>query len=225
MKRANLFLFLFAVVSIGELLAVSRGWTEVHRVTKPLIMLALIGYYMSMTTSRNSTLIRAMFFCWTGDILLMGQEGGELYFILGLLAFLVGHVLYIFAYRQLLWDDKSNELLPTQKLRYAFPVALAGTGLLVVLVPKLGPLTIPVSVYSVVLMIMAMTAIFRYGRTYADSFWLITGGAILFMASDSILAINKFHTSFASAGSLIMLTYILAQYLIVEGVLRHGRRV
>ena len=190
-------------------------------VTKPLIMLALIGYYMSTTPSRNGTLIRAMFFCWTGDILLMGQEGGELYFILGLLAFLVGHVLYIVAYRQLRWDDKSKELLPTQKLRYAFPIALAGTGLLVVLVPKLGPLTIPVIVYSVVLMIMAMTAIFRYGRTYADSFWLITAGAILFMASDSILAINKFHTPFAFGGSLIMLTYILAQYLIVEGALRH----
>ncbi len=224
MKRPYLFLILFAVVSICELLAVSRGWTEVQLVAKPLIMLMLIGYYMSATSSRNGTLIRAMFFCWTGDILLMGQNGGELYFILGLLAFLVGHVLYIVAYRQLRWEDKTNELLPTQKLRYAFPVMLAGTGLLVVLVPKLGPLTIPVTVYSVVLMIMAMTAIFRYGRTYLDSFWLVTAGALLFMASDSILAINKFHTSFAFAGPLIMLTYILAQYLIVEGVLRHGSK-
>lgn len=221
MKRYNLFLILFAVVSICELLAVSRGWAEVQLVAKPMIMLVLIGHYLSMTSIRNGTLIRAMFFCWTGDILLMGQERGELFFILGLVSFLLGHVLYIVAYRQLQWEDKSNELLPTQKLRYAFPVVLAGTGLLVVLVPKLGPLTIPVMVYSVVLMLMAMTAIFRYGRTYLDSFWFVTAGALLFMASDSILAINKFHTSFAFAGSLIMLTYILAQYLIVEGVLRH----
>lgn len=224
MKRPNLFLVLFAVASIGELLSVSRGWTEAHMVAKPLIMLGLIGYYMSATSSRNGTLIRAMFFCWTGDILLMGQAGGELYFILGLLAFLVGHVLYIIAYRQLQWDDRTNELLPVQKLRYAFPVVLAGTGLLAVLVPKLGPLTIPVIVYSVVLMVMSMTAIFRYGRTYLDSFWLVTAGALLFMASDSLLAINKFHTPFDLAGPLVMLTYILAQYLIVEGVLRHGRQ-
>jgi uncharacterized membrane protein YhhN len=223
MKRANLFLTLFAIVSIGELLAVSLGWTEVHLLTKPMIMLMLIGYYMSVTEQRNSTLIRAMFFCWTGDVVLLMQGDGEIYFILGLLAFLVGHVLYILAYRQLRWDDRSNELLTTQKVRYAFPIVLAGTGLLVVLFPRLGPLTIPVIVYALVLIVMVMGAIFRFGRTSLDSFWLLTAGAILFMTSDSILAINKFHTPFESAAPLIMLTYILGQYLILEGVLRHRR--
>ena len=223
MKRQNIFLICFAIVSIGELLAVSLGWTEVHVVAKSMIMLMLIGYYMSVTERRNSTLIRAMFFCWTGDIVLLMQAQGEIYFILGLLAFLVGHILYILAYRQLQWEDRTNELLTTQKMRYAFPIVLAGTGLLVVLIPRLGPLTIPVIIYALVLMLMAMTAVFRFGRTSLDSFLLITAGAILFMASDSILAINKFHTSFESAAPLIMLTYILAQYLIVEGGLRHRR--
>jgi uncharacterized membrane protein YhhN len=70
---------------------------------------------------------------------------------------------------------------------------------------------------------MAMQALFRYGYTSAPSFafWCFAG-AISFMISDSLLAINKFMQPLAIyAGLAIMLTYLLAQYLIVEGVLKH----
>jgi len=50
---------------------------------------------------------------------------------------------------------------------------------------------------------------------------LVLAGAWLFMASDSILAFNKFHTAIEYSGPLIMTTYILAQFLIVEGARRH----
>jgi uncharacterized membrane protein YhhN len=145
-----------------------------------------------------------------------------MFFILGLVSFLIGHLLYILAYRELRWSDKAKGLLMPQKLRVSFPVALAGTGLIVVLLPTLGGLMIPVMVYAIVLMGMVMASFFRYGRTTLASFWLVTAGALFFMASDSILAINKFHTPFELAGPVIMLTYILGQYLIVEGVVRHG---
>lgn len=222
MKRSSIFLYVFALVSIGELLAVSLGWTEVHLVCKPMIMLSLIGYYMGEAERRNGHFIRAMFFCWAGDVLLLKQADAEIYFMLGLFAFLVGHALYILSYRQLQWRDVSRALLPTQKLRAAFPVLLAGTGLLVGLIPRLGGLMIPVVLYSLVLIIMVITAIFRYGRTNPASYWLLTAGALSFMLSDSVLAINKFHTSFELASPVIMLTYIIGQYLIVEGAVRHG---
>ncbi len=219
MQRYPAFLILFFVVSVAELLSVSIGWIEVHTVAKTLIMLSLIGYYMSSAQKRNGHFLRALFFCWTGDVLLLKQDGDEIFFILGLGAFLVGHLLYMLAYRELRW--KEGGMLPTQKLRVSFPIALAGTGLIVVLLPYLGGLMIPVMVYAVVLMGMVMASFFRFGRTSPDSFWLVAAGALLFMISDSILAINKFHTPFASAGPLIMLTYIVGQYLIVEGALRH----
>jgi uncharacterized membrane protein YhhN len=44
-------------------------------------------------------------------------------------------------------------------------------------------------------------------------------GALLFIISDSILAVNKFYSSFNYAGILIMLTYALAQLFIVMGVM------
>ena len=46
-------------------------------------------------------------------------------------------------------------------------------------------------------------------------------GALLFVASDSILAINKFYQPFEMAGIYIMLTYGLAQLLITVGAARY----
>lgn len=222
MRGTTTYLWLFFVVSIAELLAVSLGWPQVHMVAKSMIVPSLVGHYMNSVTGRNSLFVRALFFCWAGDIVLLMQEDAEIFFLLGLFAFLLGHLLYMLAYRQLQWQDVSRSLLGTQRLRVVFPVFLAGTGLLSVLIPRLGGLTIPVILYAVILMAMVATAALRYGRTTPASYWLLMPGAVLFMISDSLLAINKFHTPFPMAAPAIMLTYILAQYLIVEGAIRHN---
>ncbi len=225
MKRSFIFLALFVFVSVLELLSVTLDWKLSHFVSKPLIMLSLIGYYFGSTSKRPLNFIMALFFCWAGDVLLLFQIEGEIFFILGLIAFLVGHVLYTLAYQQLRWSDKKNALIATQKIRFSFPIVLAGTGLIVILFPLLGDLKIPVLVYAIVLMVMVMTALFRYGRTTVRSFWMVFGGAAIFMSSDSLLAINKFYSPIYLSGFFIMLTYTLAQYLIVEGVLTHKEEI
>jgi uncharacterized membrane protein YhhN len=75
--------------------------------------------------------------------------------------------------------------------------------------------------YAAVLVTMVIVALFRYGRTTAASFGLVFGGAVLFMISDSLLAMNKFHAPIQQAGLLIMITYCVAQGLIAEGMLKH----
>ncbi|HRF25670.1 MAG TPA: lysoplasmalogenase family protein, partial [Chitinophagaceae bacterium] len=52
--------------------------------------------------------------------------------------------------------------------------------------------------------------------------WLLTG-AILFVISDSVLAINKFYYPFEYRGVLIMLTYGMAQWFIVKGAILYLR--
>ena len=221
MKRQAVLLCLFVIVSAVELLAVAFHWPILIAVAKPCIMLSLIGYYVAGFSKRSSAFILALLFCWTGDVLLLFQAKEEMFFIFGLVAFLIAHALYIVAYRQLQWPDRKHELMPTQKMRFSFPIVLAGTGLIVVLFPILGDLQIPVLVYALVLMLMVMTALFRYGRTPILSFWMIFTGASLFMISDSLLAINKFYAPIPYGGFFVMLTYCAAQYLIVEGTLRH----
>ena len=46
-------------------------------------------------------------------------------------------------------------------------------------------------------------------------------GALLFVISDSVLAVNKFYYSFEWAGVVIMLTYGLAQLFICEGAIKY----
>jgi uncharacterized membrane protein YhhN len=215
----KIWLLLFVWVSMAELVAVNFSFPTVHTISKPLILPLLIAYCLSSLPVRNYYFLAALVFCWIGDVLLMFQ--GEMFFISGLVAFLTGHVLYIFCYRQLRISNSNAVLLPTQKIRFSLPIVLAGTGLVTILFPYLGGMKIPVMIYALVITVMAMQALFRYGFTNPKSFTLIFTGALFFMLSDSLLAINKFMNPLPLASLAIMTTYILAQYLIVEGFSAH----
>jgi len=215
----KVWLILFLGVSIGELFSQALELPRLNLFLKPLIMTLLAAYYIAASgKSISKIVLTAILFSFLGDTFLLFP--GEQYFMLGLGSFLVAHIFYIFAYRQHK-SDQDNELQGIQKVRYSFPVVLAGTGLLVVLYPHLGNLLVPVTVYALVLVLMVLNALFRAGRTKTISFLMVFAGAVLFMISDSLLAINKFVASIVGAGFWIMLVYILAQFLIVEGLIRH----
>ena len=111
-----------------------------------------------------------------------------------------------------------------QRAHFAVPFILAGTGLIVVLYPFLGDLKIPVIFYALVLILMVLSALFRYGYTNNVSFWMVFCGAVLFMVSDSVLAINKFLEPVSHGAFWIMLTYCSAQFFIVSGLTKHTAR-
>jgi uncharacterized membrane protein YhhN len=188
-------------------------------VSKPLIVISLLSYYLLSVNSRQNTFIAALFFCWLGDVFLMIE--GERYFMLGLSAFLIGHMLYIASYRALRVKNISEGLLNTQKVRFSLPIILAGTGLVSILYSHLGALKIPVMIYALVLTVMVLQALFRFGFTSSKSFSLVFIGALFFMISDSLLAINKFMNPIPHASAIVMFTYILAQFLIVQGSIVH----
>lgn len=217
MKQIALVLFILSV--IGVIVFEFTQIPVIHFISKPLIVISLLLYYYygSNREERSPIFVLALIACLAGDVFLMNPE----YFIPGLVSFLVGHILYIFAYRQHQTDDDVDSLRGLQRARLAFPIVLAGTGLIVILFPVLGSMQIPVIIYASVITIMTLSALFRYGRTSSKSFWLVFAGAVLFMASDSILAFNKFMKPVDNAGLLIMTTYMAAQFLIVEGILKH----
>jgi len=83
---------------------------------------------------------------------------------------------------------------------------------------------IPVLLYAILLTTMVLVSIFRDGKTTSQSFWLVFIGALLFMISDSLIAINKFINPLPWSGVQIMLTYLTAQALIVHGLIAHPKR-
>jgi uncharacterized membrane protein YhhN len=220
-KRNALMIFLF----VGSAVIVSTvvDLPMLHLIGKPLL-LPMLGLYYFISTdadSRHTSVLTALFFSFVGDTLLMFVKYDELYFMLGLASFLLAHVFYIFSYRQHKNASHPDELQGVQRIRLAFPIVLAGSGLVVILYPTLGSMKIPVLLYALTIVIMVLNALFRFGRTSSSSFWFVFAGAVLFMISDSLIAINKFVTTIFIANFFIMSTYIVAQLFIVEGLLRH----
>ncbi|HEX6889236.1 MAG TPA: lysoplasmalogenase [Chryseolinea sp.] len=218
-------LIVFFIVSLGELIAIAMQSEQLAMVCKPLIMVTLGVYYLlSAGIDRSFVVLLAIVFSLAGDTSLMFDSVNSIYFMIGLVSFLISHVFYIIAYRQHQNDESADALQGIQKLRAAFPIVLAGTGLVVILYPVLGALKFPVIVYALVLVVMVLNALFRLGRTSAVSFWFVFVGAMFFMVSDSLLAFNKFLSPLPHSGLLIMSTYISAQFLIIEGLIAHPRR-
>jgi uncharacterized membrane protein YhhN len=217
MKKIGLLIFILSSLCVLISDGASISW--LYLISKPLIAPSLLLYYFMNVDAedRSRSAILAFFFSFLGDTLLMNPD----YFIGGLIAFLVAHVFFVFTYRQHQFEESENALAGLQRIRLAFPIILAATGLVVILFPALDDLKIPVIVYAVVLAIMVLTALFRFGRTSSESFWLVFTGAALFMISDSILAINKFLEPLPNAGLYIMLTYCAAQFLIAQGLIKH----
>ena len=139
------------------------------------------------------------------------------FFIFGLAAFLIGHLLYISAF----FIDYQN-LPKINKKTTIFSIIIFSVfcvGFYLYFRDYLGELEIPVTTYAVVISLMAVMAASRRGKVNAISFNLIFIGALLFLTSDSILAYDKFVSPFRHAGVFIMGTYMLAQYFITIGAI------
>jgi uncharacterized membrane protein YhhN len=147
----------FFIVALGELISIAVQLEQLHLVCKPLIMVTLGAYYLSSVgENRSLVVLLAIIFSLAGDVSLMFDSIDSIYFIIGLISFLISHVFYIVAYRQHQYDEQSDSLQGIQKLRAAFPIVLAGTGLVVILYPTLGDLKFPVVVYALVLVVMVL---------------------------------------------------------------------
>jgi len=162
--------------------------------------------------------VAALLFSWAGDVLLLLESQKEIFFLLGLSSFLLAHIFYIVCFHHVRLREKvkSNPwLLVAVVIYYAVLINW--------LSPYLGDMKVPVRVYGIVISFMLMLAmhmLFIKNKIAGKS---MTGGALLFVLSDSLLAINKFYQPFELAGILIMLTYGSAQFFIVKGVTSYIR--
>lgn len=220
MKLDKLFLNLFLVAAIIHLYAVASLMQQAEMITKYLMMPMLLLHVIFNAQKKMQEvlfLIVALLFCWFGDIFLMYTAENDNYFLFGLAAFLIAHVFYIFSFRKLRKSDQKSNF----KMGYAIPVLIYSGGLMAYVIPHLGNMLIPVIAYAIVISIMVLAALMRMGKTTSYSFSFVLYGAILFVISDSIIAVNKFTSPITNAGLFIMVTYIMAQYLIVNGCLLH----
>ena len=182
----------------------------------PVLMLLMILNLKTSENRSNKFIILALIFSWIGDILLGVPESSANLFVPGLISFLLAHVMYVLVFFRTPGEDT---IIP-KRIYFLTPVLFYGIGLLVLLFNSLGEMKLPVTVYTIVILTMVCSAITRFGKVNLTSWILVMTGAILFLISDSGIAINKFYSHFYGAPVIIMTTYVIAQYLIVTGYIR-----
>jgi uncharacterized membrane protein YhhN len=221
MKKSP-WLILFILVLGGDIAGILLKNGLLQYACKPLIVLSLVGYFMSGVRNSKTKLAKwillALLFSCLGDVLLMFQERNEDFFLFGLSAFLLAHIFYIVFFQQVRTREniKSN-------IFFLFIVVAYYAGLIIWLSPFLDDMKLPVRIYGIVISFMLLLALHMlFSRNKEAGRWMMSG-AVLFVLSDSILAINKFYQPFEPANILIMLSYGLAQLFIVQGAVRYIR--
>lgn len=205
-----------SLVAIAGALLRTQGaldaWTLLHWAGKPTatcVVLWLAWRHAAKVDSRlHRGIVAGLVFSLLGDVLLMASPR---LFVGGLLAFLAAHLCYLRAFTG---DTRL----------FAQPAALAGllaigSGILAVLWNGLEPaLKAPVVVYMLVLVAMAAQAIARAKEHPGRSTRAAAIGALLFVVSDAVLAIDRFRAPIPLASLWVLGTYWSAQWGIAQSV-------
>jgi uncharacterized membrane protein YhhN len=205
----------YVLLAVGHLTAVLADAPNVARPTQWLLMPALAALLLAATAgrprSRLVTLVLvALGFSWLGDTVPSALSGEPAYLSqVGL--FLVAHLFSITAF----WPYRRDSVLRRPAV-LGYVAALAA--LLILCGPHTGGMFGPLVVYGVCLILMAVLG------TGVDRLAGI-GGAV-FVVSDSLIGFDRFVDWFDPPvpAFWIMVTYLVAQPLIVAGVLRRDQR-
>ncbi|MCY9547937.1 lysoplasmalogenase [Lysinibacillus xylanilyticus] len=200
------FIILFGLYYIFFLSHIPESLILIFKVIPMLLIIILAATPKNLDIKKYQLLIViGLVFCMVGDYTLQ-------WFLIGLTSFLIGHIFYIFAF-----SSTNERQVPTWAkivlLVYGASMAvwIAGT------VFSSGEIVLGIAViaYISVILTMGWTAI-RTGSTFA------TIGALLFISSDSYLAINKFVMPLPFSHEFIMLTYYSAQILIALSISQYS---
>jgi uncharacterized membrane protein YhhN len=157
----------------------------------------------------KKAIIGGLVFSLGGDILLMVPKD---LFILGLVSFLIAHLIYIYAFTL------------ERKIRFNLltlaPFIIYGIVIFLYLAPGLETMTIPVMAYIAVILTMVWQAWEQWNHNRQRWALLAFIGAIFFVLSDTSLAINKFKAPFEAEPFITIVTYVAAQWLIAFSIRR-----
>jgi uncharacterized membrane protein YhhN len=222
MNTQRISLLLFWLIAAIYLFADNLGYPYLAMATKPMLLTLLLLYFVSAVSGWQSLVSKAMiaglFFSFLGDSFLLFD--GDLFFMLGLGSFLITHLCYTRAFLHIS-KTKLFDLPAARKIATCFFVLLLVL-LLTYLWTDLGGLRWPVLIYATVISTMGLSAYHLKDRVSNNAFSLIFFGALLFIFSDSMIALDKFKSAQLALPYprlLIMVPYIVAQYFIVKGVL------
>jgi uncharacterized membrane protein YhhN len=194
--------------------SVLRGDVFVERLTKPLVVLLLMALAWSLHwegwvpgSPPLLPVVVALVLCLVGDVALL--RATEARFLLGLGAFLLAHVAYIWA----ILETPGVEGFPWPLLAAVPALVLLHAKVGRDIVRHSGGQKVPVFVYQLVLTALVLVAAWK-----GD--WLLVAGCAVFVTSDAVLGHDRFVRERRWAPLTVIVTYHVAQVLILVALYR-----
>jgi uncharacterized membrane protein YhhN len=198
-----------------------------HYTVKPLFMVILMVFQRrqlgGLSSFFSKTIQFGLFFSWIGDIALMFDERIPILFVVGLGAFLIAHLGYAAAFVKNVKDSNSNFDVPKSALMALPFIAITSCFFYYMKDGLPAELFVPVLAYTVVISVMGITAAIRHNHVDSKSYNWILIGAVLFILSDMVIAINKFVIDFEYDAILNMILYLTGQFMITVGAVFYSK--
>jgi len=216
-----LFYIIAVVIVFVDWIALTGQKKRIDYFAKPVVIIALL-IWLALNGNLSGHLIWffiGLLFSLAGDVfLLLPKEK----FIAGLVSFLLVHVAYIIGF---------NDTLP--------PVNLASISLIFIITItacqifrsiSIGlersnntKMKVPFLIYSITISLMVLSACLSLVKEdwNAGPALLVSGGAVLFFLSDTLLAWNRFVTPIPNTKLKVRVTYHSGQLLIMLGAFLH----
>ena len=210
----NKLVYLFIITAFVYLSTLSFVPYSLQYLVKVLPIIVLFSLaYLTLSGARRLYICAALFASGAGDVFLALPIANS--FIFGLSAFLIAQMTYALCFVHFRKPQSATVGIKTA----VFVLVVYGLLMAWLILPQTNEMLLPVSIYLAVIMLMGAAALLSN-----LSSWL-SMGAISFIISDSILATSLFIGTFPFSGYLVMLTYYVAQFLLVLGMIQATRKV
>ena len=177
-------------------------WYTIFKPLTTLLIIALsVIIYRKQKTKYTIYISIGLLFALIGDVLLIGEN----YFIFGLAAFLLAHILFTIAFL-------SVKKFFTKPIYLAILLSIGGA-YYYFLYPHLEGYQIPVIIYLLTIVIMNWQALSLSRDKQQNNIQLLGVAALLFSFSDGVIAYDKFVEPLSYSSILILPTYWMAVFI------------
>ena len=217
-KSARIAGIVFLVLSLADVICLALGFEAVHPWLKPLLIpslaaAALLALLPEFKGRQTTLLAIGLFFHFAGDVLLLLDGLGFVWFALGLGAFLIGHFFYLAVLLSGLGPIRGWKEI----LCLIVPIIL--TPFILSQFDVTGAMRIAVCLYCVTLLYLVSAGALWLLRGRCPLGWRIVCGGLLFIISDGLIALNSFAgVEFPLRHAIDMATYVIAEWLLVSGM-------
>ena len=201
------------LVAENALLGVTRDLPPAVLVVSKSFPILLLALQCARARTVSIPAVAGLVFSAAGDAFLALPDS-KTYFVYGLGSFLIAHILYIFHFG----------FTPLKAERLIIPAAFSAYFLSQWLIPsvKETALHVPILAYVLAITVMGWRAFAYPSRPGVQGGFKGALGALLFLASDAVLSVNKFIMPFKEGHLATMLLYYTGQLLIAKSAMSSG---